>query len=46
MEVLQFTRAKFGSLESKKERLSLTSPNFVQNTYYEFFRHRTVQRSA
>jgi hypothetical protein len=29
MGVFQFAMAKFGSLESKKERLSLTSPNFV-----------------
>jgi hypothetical protein len=29
MGVFQFAMAKFGSLESKKERLSLTSPNFA-----------------
>jgi hypothetical protein len=29
METFQFAKAKFDSLESKKERLSLTSPNFV-----------------
>jgi hypothetical protein len=28
MGVFQFAMAKFGSLERKKERLSLTSPNF------------------
>jgi len=29
MGVFQFAMAKFGSLESKKERRSLTSTNFV-----------------